>query len=399
MEAEILLLAVKPQDMRAALAALPGDSQRKLVISIAAGVRLAALSRWLGGHRKLVRCMPNTPALIGAGIAGLYALPEVSAAERRAAEAILGAVGEVVWVEDERLLDPVTAVSGSGPAYVFWFIEQLAASGEKLGLPAETRSKLAMQTVLGAAKLAAQSDEPPRELRKHVTSKGGTTEAALKVFDEEKLAERFMQSAGRGQPPRRRARRRARQGLNARPDRQLPGRHGGRASSCSCCSLRFHFQWLRVPFRNPVGEFVLATTSWMVMPARRVIPGLAGLDLADARCSPGSSQVLGLWIAAAASQRSTRGRSACSRAAIVDLVRYSLYILVGAVIIQAVLSWVNPYTPVAPVFDALTRPFLRPMRRFVPPVGQFDLTPLVLVVLLQVVLILLWHLRPAVASL
>ena len=194
MEADVVVLAVKPQDMRAALLGFSWTPSEKLVISIAAGVRLDALSRWLGGHRKLVRCMPNTPALIGAGIAGLYALPEVSAVERKKAESILAAVGEVVWVDEERLLDPVTALSASGPAYVFWFIEQLAASGEKLGLPRDTARKLAMQTVLGAAKLAAQSDKPPAELRKQVTSKGGTTEAALDVFNEEKLAERIMKA-------------------------------------------------------------------------------------------------------------------------------------------------------------------------------------------------------------
>jgi pyrroline-5-carboxylate reductase len=191
--ADVLVLAVKPQDMRAALAGLSAVD-KKLVISIAAGVRVEALSRWLKGHRKLVRCMPNTPALIGAGIAALYALPEVSAEGRKQAETILRAVGEVVWVEDDRLLDPVTAVSASGPAYVFWFIEQLALSGEKLGLSREVSMRLAMQTVLGAAKLAAQSDKSPAELRKQVTSKGGTTEAALKVFEQEKLAERMMKA-------------------------------------------------------------------------------------------------------------------------------------------------------------------------------------------------------------
>jgi pyrroline-5-carboxylate reductase len=194
LEADVLVLAVKPQDMRAALRTLPSSFSQKLVISIAAGVRVDALSRWLGGHRRLVRCMPNTPALIGAGIAALYALPEISSEERRKAETILRAVGEVVWVEDERLLDPVTALSASGPAYVFWFIEQLAASGEKLGLESETSLKLAMETVLGAAKLAAQSADPPGELRRQVTSKGGTTEAALKVFEQERLAEKIMQA-------------------------------------------------------------------------------------------------------------------------------------------------------------------------------------------------------------
>ena len=191
---DTLVLAVKPQDMRSALASFPENLKRKLVISVAAGVRLDALSRWLGGHRKLVRCMPNTPALIGAGISGLYALPEVSAEERKRAETILGAVGEVVWLADEKLLDPVTAVSASGPAYVFWFIEQLAASAEKLGIPKGDALKLALHTVLGAAKLAASAKESPAELRKQVTSRGGTTEAALKVFDEEKLAERFARA-------------------------------------------------------------------------------------------------------------------------------------------------------------------------------------------------------------
>ncbi len=155
--------------------------------------------------------------------------------------------------------------------------------------------------------------------------------------------------------------------------------------------LRFHFQWLRVPFRNPVGEFVLATTSWMVMPARRVIPGLAGLDLPTLLLA-WAVQALGMWI-----QAEIRGFEPAIGSlvliALIDLVRYSLYILVAAVIIQVVFSWLNPYTPVAPVVDALTRPFLRPLRRFIPPIGSFDLTPLVLVVLAQVVLIVLWHIR------
>lgn len=193
-EAQALVLAVKPQDMKAALASLGGSPRGKLVVSIAAGVRIDALSRWLGGHRKIVRCMPNTPALIGAGITGLYAAPEVSAEERNSAEAILRAVGEVVWVGEERLLDPVTAVSASGPAYVFWFVEQLASCAEKLGIPAEAARKLALHTVLGAAKLAAASSEPPETLRRNVTSKGGTTEAALKVFEEERIAERFARA-------------------------------------------------------------------------------------------------------------------------------------------------------------------------------------------------------------
>jgi pyrroline-5-carboxylate reductase len=192
--ADVLVLAVKPQDMKRALASLSGFSKEKLIVSVAAGIRLAALSRWLGGHRKLVRCMPNTPAMIGAGITGLFASPDVSPAEKKTAETILGAVGEVVWMPEERLLDPVTAVSASGPAYVFWFIEQLAASAVQLGIPKEAALQLAKQTVLGAAKLAAESAEAPAELRKQVTSRGGTTEAALNVFEAEKLAERFARA-------------------------------------------------------------------------------------------------------------------------------------------------------------------------------------------------------------
>lgn len=161
--------------------------------------------------------------------------------------------------------------------------------------------------------------------------------------------------------------------------------------------LRFHFQWLRVPFRNPVGEFVLLSTSWIVLPARRFIPGLAGLDLATLALA-WVLQALGEWVLASIGGRDPR-LIALALVALVDLVRYSLYILIGAVIIQVVFSWINPYTPVAPVLDALTRPFLRPLRRFVPPLGSFDLTPLVLVVLVQVVLIVVWHLRPAVAGL
>jgi YggT family protein len=161
--------------------------------------------------------------------------------------------------------------------------------------------------------------------------------------------------------------------------------------------LRFHFQWLRVPFRNPVGEFVLVATGWIVLPARRFIPGLRGLDLATLSLA-WAVQALGEWILFSIAGRSP-GLVGLLLVALVDLLRYSLYILIGAVIIQVVFSWINPYTPAAPVLDALTRPFLRPLRRYVPPIGSFDLTPLVLVVLVQVVLIVVWHLRPAVAGL
>lgn len=160
---------------------------------------------------------------------------------------------------------------------------------------------------------------------------------------------------------------------------------------------RFHFQWLRVPFRNPVGEFVLATTSWLVMPTRRVVPALAGLDLPTLLLA-WLLQALGLW-AQAAIMGAEPGALTVAAIALVDLLRYSLYILVFAVIVQALLSWINPYTPLAPVFDTLVRPFLRPLRRFVPLAGNVDLTPLILLVILYVVLIVVNHLRIGAATL
>ena len=160
---------------------------------------------------------------------------------------------------------------------------------------------------------------------------------------------------------------------------------------------RFHFPWLRVPFRNPLGEFVLATTNWCVVPARRIIPGLAGLDLPTLLLA-WLLQALGLWIHAALAGHEP-GIAPLAALAAVDLVRYSLYILVFAIIVQVVFSWVNPHAPFAPMFDLVTRPFLRPLRRFVPPIGNIDLTPLVLLVIVQVLLILVGHLRAAAVGL
>jgi YggT family protein len=150
---------------------------------------------------------------------------------------------------------------------------------------------------------------------------------------------------------------------------------------------RFHFQWLRVPFRNPVGEFVLATTSWMVMPVRRVIPSLAGLDLATLLLAF-ALQCLAIWIKAEIVGVEPALPALLGIAAL-DLLRYSLYILVFAILVQVLFSWINPYAPMAPVFNAMTAPFLRPLRRFIPPLGNVDLTPLVLLIVIQIVLIVL----------
>jgi pyrroline-5-carboxylate reductase len=188
---DVIVLAVKPQQMRQAVEQLagvlqtlaPSDAQ-PLVLSIAAGIRGCDLSRWLGGYGAVVRCMPNTPALIGQGITGMAALPAVSNAQRAAADAIMCAVGVTVWLDDESLIDAVTAVSGSGPAYVFYFIEAMQQAGEQLGLTPQQALQLSLATFNGASQLAAQSTEPIALLRERVTSKGGTTHAALTSLEQ-----------------------------------------------------------------------------------------------------------------------------------------------------------------------------------------------------------------------
>ena len=184
--AGVVVLAVKPQQMRDAAHALAAHLPRAappVVLSIAAGIRLADLGRWLGGASRLVRAMPNTPALIGKGISGAFAAPDVDAAGRALAAEVLEAGGELVWVPAERLLDAVTGVSGSGPAYVFYFLEALEEAAHDLGFaPAEAR-RLAYATFAGAIALAQGSDATPAALRAQVTSKGGTTARALAAME------------------------------------------------------------------------------------------------------------------------------------------------------------------------------------------------------------------------
>ena len=180
---EVLVLAVKPQQMKDAVAPLAGKLGDQLVISIAAGLRMADISRWLGNYKSLVRTMPNTPALISSGVTALCADPSVDREGRSNAEKVLRAVGSTIWVEDEAQMDAVTAVSGSGPAYVFYFLEAMESAGLKLGFDAATARQLAVETFVGAARLAEQSSESLSTLRTRVTSRGGTTEAALLAFD------------------------------------------------------------------------------------------------------------------------------------------------------------------------------------------------------------------------
>jgi len=185
----VVVMAIKPQDFNVAAkslatklkhASLPGP----LILSIAAGIRLKDMSRWLD-HSRCVRAMPNTPALIGKGITGLFADAAVNASDRNLAQTICNAVGQSIWVPEEALMDAVTAVSGSGPAYVFAFLEAMQSAGEKLGLDAVSARKLAYATLEGASQLAHNSDEHAGVLRERVTSKGGTTAAALEVMKQE----------------------------------------------------------------------------------------------------------------------------------------------------------------------------------------------------------------------
>ena len=193
-QADCIVLAVKPQQMREAARELGARLESQLVVSIAAGIRLADLGRWLGGYVRLVRVMPNTPALVLAGVSALHAAPAVSASERQSAERILGAVGATVWVEREEQMDAITAVSGSGPAYVFYFTEALEQAARELGLPADTARKLALETFAGGARLALDSSDPVATLRERVTSKGGTTERALKSMATDGVREAIIRA-------------------------------------------------------------------------------------------------------------------------------------------------------------------------------------------------------------
>lgn len=191
---DVIVLAVKPQVMQTALSELNITSEKTLFLSIAAGIRSSAFTKWFGKEIPLVRAMPNTPALVRAGATGLYATSQVSAHQRELAENIMRAVGITLWTEKETDLDTFTALSGSGPAYFFYLMEAMEKAGESLGLPAETARLLSIQTAFGAAKLALEVDDAPAVLREKVTSPGGTTAAAIHHLDSKACLE-IMQQA------------------------------------------------------------------------------------------------------------------------------------------------------------------------------------------------------------
>ncbi len=185
-DADVVVLAVKPQVMEDVARGIASSvaERRPLIVSIAAGITEPTLRHWLGDDTAIVRCMPNTPAMVQSGATAMYANTRVSDEQRSIAESILRAVGIVIWVDDEAMMDAVTALSGSGPAYLFLFIEALQDAGRELGISDETAYLLALQTAFGAAKMALESEENAATLRQRVTSPGGTTERAINTLHE-----------------------------------------------------------------------------------------------------------------------------------------------------------------------------------------------------------------------
>lgn len=192
-EARLVVWAVKPQSFREAAAPCAAHVQRALQLSVMAGIRCDAIVSATGSQR-VVRSMPNTPALIGLGVAGLYARPQVSDEERREVERVFAPTGRTVWVHDEADLDAVTALSGSGPAYIFYFIEAMIEAAQAMGLDAQQARELTLGTFAGATELARRSPEPPQVLRERVTSKGGTTYAALTSMEQDGLKAAFVRA-------------------------------------------------------------------------------------------------------------------------------------------------------------------------------------------------------------
>ncbi len=312
--AELIVFAVKPQHMREAARALAPHVSRTpepLVLSIAAGIRLVDLARWLGGYRRLARAMPNTPALVGKGVSGLFAAREVDAAGRALAAAIVEAAGEVIWVRDEAMLDAVTGVSGSGPAYVFYFLEAL----EDRGARARVRRRRGAPARLCDVRRSggARAGEP-----------GGSGRSA-RAGDVEGRHHRARDRSARGGIGRCDARRRSEGGSASRRrarrslgQRSLAFRTAGMLDQALsflldtvfgiityAFLLRFLMQWLRAPFRNPLGQAVVALTDWAAKPLRRVVPGFRGLDV--------STLVLA-WLAQISVARRARAAGRAGRA-------------------------------------------------------------------------------------
>ena len=194
LESDLILLAVKPQQLQNLASHIAGHLSGQLVVSIAAGILTSDLSKWLGGFERIVRVMPNTPAQVLKGISALYAMPAVSMEDRKKAEDVLSSVGSTIWFEEEGKMDAFTALCGSGPAYVFYFLEAMIEAGTAMGFDQTDARKMAMETFSGAVSLASDSPEDPKTLRAKVTSKGGTTERALLEMENNRVKEHIVKA-------------------------------------------------------------------------------------------------------------------------------------------------------------------------------------------------------------
>lgn len=191
--AQMVVWAVKPQNFKEACAPVRTHTAHALHLSVAAGIRSASIAQWLGTDR-IVRSMPNTPALVGKGMTALFARPGVSNVDKARVEQVIATTGESLWVDEEQQLDAVTALSGSGPAYVFFFLEAMTQAGIEMGLSREQAYQLSVGTFIGASELAQASDDPPEVLRQRVTSKGGTTHAAITSMEQDQIHKHFIKA-------------------------------------------------------------------------------------------------------------------------------------------------------------------------------------------------------------
>lgn len=194
LDCDMVLLAVKPQQLHAVATVLADRLSSQIVVSIAAGILTADLSRWMRGYGRIVRVMPNTPAQVMKGVSALYAMPEVSLEDRKMAEGVLSSVGSTIWLKDEEKMDAFTALCGSGPAYVFYFLEAMIEAGIEMGIDPVDAKKMAIDTFSGSVALASESSEEPGILRKQVTSKGGTTERALIEMESSRVKEHVVKA-------------------------------------------------------------------------------------------------------------------------------------------------------------------------------------------------------------
>ena len=388
-------MAVKPQQMREAAAALaPFIADVPVVLSIAAGTRIADLSRWLGGYPRIVRAMPNTPALVGAGISGVSRRVDVDAASRKLAGRVLEAAGAVLWVRARgHARRGHRACPAAARRTCSIFSKRWSRRRASSGFAGADARKLAYATFAGAIKLAQASDLEPAILRAQVTSKGGTTERALGDDGGRRRQGAIRRRGQGGRGARARTGRRARQGC--RVDRRWPTRSIRYLLDVVfglftyALLLRFAMQVLRAPFRNPLGQAVIALTDWIVKPLRRVLPGWKGIDWASLVAT---FLFQFLWLLAYALvfggfSLLGVGIAFLLAATVIALVKAVLWLLIVVVLVQAILSWVAPDGPLSGLLNALTFPFLRPIRKVLPPIGgTLDLSPLVVIVIAQLLL-------------